>query len=438
LAFGTLSGCIVYRNQPLDSQQFSAEMQSRRQAFRADSQDSQPFEIALCDFERLALVLNPDLRRARLQAGVAEASAAEAGRWLDPVLGGDLLRVLDPDPGQDAAIQGLSLSFTIPVSGRLAVERTHARAETIAALARVSEQEQRLLRDLRIAWAEVFEATELESALIDSRNDLMAISDLATQLKEAGEISTSEAAAFRATHLESSIDLASQQAVVRQANRRLAALAGMRAGTRFRLIPEMEPAATPAEVGDLHTLADRNPHVLIAEAEYHVAEQALRLAIRKQYPDVELGPIYGREDGQGRLGIGFSLPIPILNGNRREIAERTAERDVARAAWEQTLLNAEYELATACEELRRAAVTLVLLQDSLIPLAESRLSESRRIQEAGEINALLLLDALRANADARQAVSTTKRELAIARAELSYLLPNEQFPPTKGTEALKE
>ncbi len=64
-----------------------------------------------------------------------------------------------------------------------------------------------------------------------------------------------------------------------------------------------------------------HPAIRRRAAEYEVAEASLRLEVRRQYPDIQLGPALGMEDGQGRGGVGFSVPLPILNANRRGIAE---------------------------------------------------------------------------------------------------------------------
>lgn len=430
-----LSGCVAYRSEPLDGAQFAAAVQERRLGAGAPTEDSRPAEVSLDELSRLALVLNPELRRARLQAGVAQASADEAGRWIDPVVGGELLRILDPDPGQTRGIYGLSLSFTIPVSGRLGVEKARAEAEHRAALLRVWEQEQRLLRDVRAAWAELVEAGEAREAVAESREQLATIADLGERLRDAGEILAGDAAAFRAAEVERSIAVGDQEARVRQAHREVARLAGLSTATLF-VARSSDEAEMPALDGsDFSVPAARNPHVLLAEADYLVAEQALRLAVRKQYPDIELGPLAGREDGQDRFGFGFSMPVPVLDGNRREIAEREAEREVARAAWEQALQDAEADVATAHEELARADASLRLLHGSLLPLAESRLAEARRLREAGEFGALMLLDAFRARHEARLALAAARRDVAVARAELRYLLPDEEPGPNAGQEA---
>ncbi len=72
-------------------------------------------------------------------------------------------------------------------------------------------------------------------------------------------------------------------------------------------------------------------------AEYEVAERTFELEIRKQYPDLQIGPGYGLEDGQDQVLMGLSLPLPVLNANRQAIARAEANRSVARASVEAAL-----------------------------------------------------------------------------------------------------
>ena len=76
--------------------------------------------------ETVALVFNPDLRVARLRVGVAEATAEYAGLWDDPELSIDVLNITSSVP--NPWVLGSALAFTIPVSGRLRVEKARADA----------------------------------------------------------------------------------------------------------------------------------------------------------------------------------------------------------------------------------------------------------------------------------------------------------------------
>ena len=52
-------------------------------------------------------------------------------------------------------------------------------------------------------------------------------------------------------------------------------------------------------------------------------ELELDREIRRQYPELSLGPAYTREDGYNRIGVTGSLTLPFWNRNRVGIATAT-------------------------------------------------------------------------------------------------------------------
>ncbi|MCA9312338.1 MAG: hypothetical protein KDA21_14085, partial [Phycisphaerales bacterium] len=130
---GLVSGCQRYQPAPLDLEAHRAALDSRLvdlepiESFLASTfGGEQPAHFDVADGlspgegEVLALFYNAELRRARLDAGVAMASYEHAGLWEDPVFGFDGADVISPAAPFEF---GLTLSLTIPISGRLGAER---------------------------------------------------------------------------------------------------------------------------------------------------------------------------------------------------------------------------------------------------------------------------------------------------------------------------
>ncbi len=155
-----------------------------------------------------------------------------------------------------------------------------------------------------------------------------------------------------------------------------------------------------AENHDSASILRRSPAVLYAAANYETAEERLRLEVRKQYPDVSLEPLYAREDGADQLGLGFSVPLPLLNANRQAIAEAEAARNAARAQWEEASHQAVANFARNKAALEAAQLRLHALHTIIVPLAEKQLAEARNLADLGEINTLLILEALRSQREA--------------------------------------
>ncbi|MCC7159848.1 MAG: hypothetical protein IT281_09940, partial [Ignavibacteria bacterium] len=164
-ALALSAGCQSYEPAPLDLPAHRAawlargadapgarEFAARLSAGGAD----RPFDAAdgleLREAEAVALFFNPDLRVARLRAGVAAATAENAGLWDDPVLSVDTMRVLESveEPWKIFA----SIGLTLPISGRLGAEKERAGAEHSAELVRIAAEEWGVRVALRMAWAE--------------------------------------------------------------------------------------------------------------------------------------------------------------------------------------------------------------------------------------------------------------------------------------------
>ncbi|MGP1273753.1 MAG: TolC family protein, partial [Phycisphaerales bacterium] len=162
-----LAGCQSYQSKPLD-------LAAHRDAWLARTPGDEPvrafaeqlaeqsagsdeptrFELSdglsLAEAEIVALVFNPDLRLARLQAGVTAATAEHAGLWDDPQFGVDFLSMVEG--GSNPFLITPGLSFTIPISGRLDAEKARADAAARAELTRVAEQEWQTRIEVRRAW----------------------------------------------------------------------------------------------------------------------------------------------------------------------------------------------------------------------------------------------------------------------------------------------
>ncbi|GAB4546988.1 MAG: hypothetical protein Tsb0013_06310 [Phycisphaerales bacterium] len=135
-----------------------------------------------------------------------------------------------------------------------------------------------------------------------------------------------------------------------------------------------------------------NTELDVRRASYRVAEESLRLEVREQYPDIALGGGYGNE-GDDRLLLGVSIPVPILNANRGGIAEARARRALVRAEAEglfESLLHRHAVLRARLASLveRREAFSGTAL------LIDEQRDELARLAELGEVDVLLLADTL--------------------------------------------
>jgi outer membrane protein TolC len=138
----------------------------------------------------------------------------------------------------------------------------------------------------------------------------------------------------------------------------------------------------------------RNPTLIAQRVNYEVAERALNVEIRKQYPDLEIGPAYEYDEGQNKVGFGLGLPLPILNANKQGIAVARAKRDAVRIAYETQHERLVNEYAQAQTQHASATAARQTLERELLPLADAQIADERRMAELGELNVLLTLESI--------------------------------------------
>jgi outer membrane protein TolC len=439
-------GCHSYERKPLDPQaiqmvwlgrtagdqpvrEFAARLATAEG--RADAVFDPADGLTLAEAEPVALVFNRDLRLARLQAEVTRVRADLAGTWQDPVAGFDIERILSGV--SDPWVLSGSIGLTLPISGRLSAEMDRAKADYTAELHRIAALEwatRAALRELWIRYSAHSRRLQLESEFVDK---LRAIVDLTTQQASAGMMTRVEARVFR-------VELAASEASLVQSRGRLKELAlqirdvlGLSPVAEITLVETVSFIARPAAF-DPGTIDRGNLELAVVRAEYEVAEAALRLEVRKQYPDLHIAPGYGVDQGDDRILMGLQLPLAIWNRNREGIATAEAHREVAAGRFAGTLesLGSRYAAAAILHDAARSA--RVSIETMLVPLADEQIADVKRIAELGRVDALLLLQALKSEQEAKLKLVDAHAAESLAAIRLDELAgPPQPHSPTAPT-----
>jgi outer membrane protein TolC len=157
------------------------------------------------------------------------------------------------------------------------------------------------------------------------------------------------------------------------------------------------------------------PSIAVAEANLAAAEKSLALEVERQYPDLTLGPGYGTQDGSRQFVLGLGLRLPIFNANRRAIAEAEAGRELARVSFAAAVEALEADRADARTDWQAASAQRALVESAVLPLAEAQDADLRKLFALGaEIDALVLLDGVQRQNDARLALVDALRAESLA------------------------
>ena len=319
-----VGACTTYESSPID-------LPRDNQTWLHHSTQLSQRPITLEQAREIGLLMNPDLNKARLKHLSSQEVARQSGWWEDPSISWEIARVLHGNP-KDPNMTG-DLGLTIPLTGIPALTRQVAEQYSEADYWTLRQTELDFLTSLEENWHKL-NIAQIRRSLIQRRLDEMALENASIEklvkLGEA-EFATYQLAAQR-LH-DAKRDLQDAQENEQSLRQEIAKLLGLHPHVvpLFRLesksstlsIPVTLPQPTPAQILD-------SPIIHASLAQYGVTESTLKMEIRKQFPDIELGPTFNREDGEKEVGGSIGFSIPLWNRNRQAIAEAQGARDTAR------------------------------------------------------------------------------------------------------------
>jgi len=305
----------------------------------------------------LAVSDNPDLKAARLQAGVAGAELFAAGLLPDPQISAGLAR---------SALHG---GYSLGVAQEL--QALWLRGPAVAG-ARAGQQQVRL----NILWQEWQVAGRASQLFAQTQSDAQLRPVLAAErtlwsrhyradqtAMRAGDLTVATTAADLAQLSATEANLNQLDTDIALTHDKLTALLGLRPGAKLDLVGPSQTAAVTAEEfrSAVTALPRRRPDLRALAAGYRLQEAAVREAVLAQFPAVSFGLTRGRDPAEGLVssGLDLVLTLPVFNRNRGAIAVQRATRAQLRQAYlarlDQAVSDASQARATLALLLRRQA-----------------------------------------------------------------------------------
>ena len=325
-----------------------------------------------------------------------------------------------PYRGFDRAETTLQYNHTLELGGKRGARIEAGEAGVTASKARDQDARAAYAYDLALAYAAA-EAADSRIALAqDEVEEGEADLGAARALVDAGK-----EARLRALQAETSLNEAKAALDLANANRiaafaRLSALTGSQTpfASLAQSVLDLGPK-TPA-VGPVDPLA--SPYYLAAQAEREAADRRLRAEQRRAVPDVtaSIGVRRLEYDNATALLGSLSLPLPIFDRNRGNIAASRAEADAAQArlAMAQNDARAEAQASAAQFHAAMARVTAALGAQAT---ADETYRLARIAYEAGKSSIIELLAARHGLAITRGGVLDARLAAFEARARLARL-----------------
>lgn len=383
----------------------------------ADAEPAPPFAELLAQ----SLSTAPRLAEARAEIARAEGLARQAGAIPNPTLGVEVENFSGSGPfrGTTLAETTASIQQPLELGGKRASRIASGRAEVEAARARARNAQAAYAFDLALAYAEAEasyrrlqlaqeslglaqEDARIASALVDAGREAELRRLQAQAAVQAAKASVDEAQAAHATAFANLTTLAGAPAPITSIG---VSLLDHREPL-FR--GDAAPAAATAYVA--------------AQAEREAAARRLRVERRRAIPDVtvSVGVRRFEEDRATALVAGVSVPFPLFDQNRGNIAAARADVAAAEARLNAARLEAEGGVRASTARLAAAETRIAAAREGEVTAQEAyRLA--RIGYETGKLPLVELVGARRALADARAQTIAAAIERVGAQAALARL-----------------
>lgn len=388
--------------------------------------------LTLVEAQRLASIEAPTLAAQRAAVDAARQLVLPAGEQADPklILGIDNL----PVEGADR----FSVSRDFMTMRRIGVMQDMTRSDKRVlrgerALADVRREEVMLTltevnlrRDVALAWIEVYFA--------DRQLTLLKALDQETRLQV-----TAAEAAFAGGKSTGSEPFAARQSLLQLADReidveRMAARA--RAGlARWVGSAAQQPLADPPAFDQLAPQhrdvighLDQLPHLAQYGPLQDAANTDVKLAQAAKQPDWSWEVTYAqRGSAYGNMvSFGVRMDLPLFQSRRQDpaVAAKAAQAELVRAQAESARREHEAEIKALLVDWHAAKRRLDRYANELLPLARERSTLVLAAYRGGKGDLMPVIDARKAEIDARLAQLQAEQEQARAWAQLNFLFPD--------------
>ena len=377
----------------------------------------------------MALRANPGLAAASREQDATEAAIVQAGAWPNPTLDAQL-----EDLRRDNRTTTLQLSQPIELGGKRAARVTAAERARDQAASALAGRRAEIRAATVTAFFDVLTAQERLRLAQDSVGLAQTATRAATNRVAAGKVSPLEETRARVAEAGMRVELLQAEGTLRSARQQLAALWG-NPDPRFTQVEgaiDQLPAMVPAQ--DLGVRLAAAPVVVQARLEVERRKALSDLEQAKRIPDVTVSlgakrvPASDGEAGGSRRNqvvVGLSVPLPIFDTNRGNVAEALSREEKARDDLAAAELQLGTEVAQATERLRSARATAQTLQHDALPGAETAYKAATKGFELGKFSFLEALDAQRTLFQVRAQYLLALADAHRAAGELDRLLGNE-------------
>ena len=398
--------------------------------------------LSLADAKRLAFERNWDLLAAQSGVDAATAQLLVAKEFPNPGFSYSTARIAAYDNSSPEG-NGLwsrnydtifAVNQLIEIGGKRRDRKASAQAGLSGARARFYDARRLLDQGVTKAYLAALLAGENARILNDSARMFQHEVGIAQARLKAGDLSESDEQQIENNADVFELQAKSAGAAAAQARIAVEILLGIEQpkGNWTPADALAQMAVSAPQLNESKTNALR-PDVLAAEADLNQSKSDLKLQKAMRIPDPTFSVLeehnpYGGLFPDDSVGIGVSFPLPLWNWNRGEIKSAQAAVDKNALALAKARAQVAADIATAQSAFQEATERLQRYQTQILPKSQKVRESVAFAYEKGGLTLVDLLEAERADNDARLATAQAMADAASAAADLKAATETTKLP----------
>ena len=435
-------GCAsqTYQPTPVSPENIAqqrARLDHRDPAFRSYLEDNHyavenwPLrQFDLAGLMLTAMYFNPSVQLAHTRIEIAQADETIAGQRANPSLN------FPDEPRDSFDFYGLVVDFVLERKAKRQARQAQAAAAREAAEFEFAQQAWSIYSKLHASLIDYYAAEQISLLLNKQREIIEESLHLLQQRVAAGQVSEFELSRLRLELQQKKLLISNQHFVINDALHRLIKHTGLQAD-KFEQIKfsfsdlklHLDPSTFEIEQLQTELLHSRFD-IKQKLAEYQSFEQALKLEIEKQYPDVTLSPGFLFQEGESLWVLAAAWTLPLFHNNDGQIARSLAERKLKQYEFIQLQSDLVNELARKKQNYLDR-LTAFDQSQQLFSALEVRSEEIEKQFKLGYSDRLTALRAHLEVEKARQAMFQIELEVMRAAAQLEAVTQSPSQPTIK-------
>jgi outer membrane protein, heavy metal efflux system len=404
-----LSGCATYHPAPLEPNKLAARFDNRSlsnpglcaylHGNLTGFSSCPPPELDLATLTLAGFYYSPEIAVAEAKVARADAAIVTAGARPNPTIaGGPEYREGGGTSFSPWGIGWFNLNLPIETAGRRGYRIARARRLADAARLSLGQTAWTVRSRIRSALLDYLLAERERAFALREVAALSGVAALIRQRLDAGQASQPELALALASHESAKVKAAQARARVPETRNALAAALGLPVtaldGAKFSWPglddPPRHASLSPEKVQHLALINRIDLRRKLAE--YAAADEALKLEIARQYPNLVFPAGYSWDAGDNFFRLGPSIVLPVFNQNQGPIAEASARRREIGAEFI-AMQAAIIGQSRGALERYRGSLAALRAANLAMSLQAKRTRQVERAVRGGEDNSLALAQA---------------------------------------------